>query len=329
MGNDHNQQASIRSKRQAIESGDNLPVFDRAYGVDLKLKSNLHHYPYGYQKWRSSTPSSIDPNYSQQQKAGAQNQNTLYTSNRSVQQDSSRKSQSAYAKRINAFRHSRVSSAGRSNSQPVPVQPPTTVRPVLKKPQLRSLDSSSFDKLRNSTSLHLQAKVSSADESAANLASGLHTSWRHSEWCKNNAFFKLDQTTGQIIVPEDGLYLIYVQVEYLDEHDVNGYEVYVDNEPTLSCVTTTRGHHSSTSPSSSTSELTNAISGQHHQGGNDDISFSFASTGSHKHKKHNTCFTSSVLFLKSGGKVHVRDKEAGRYSLLHSTGTFFGVTKLA
>ena len=57
-------------------------------------------------------------------------------------------------------------------------------------------------------------KVSSADESAANLASGLHTSWRHSEWCKNNAFFKLDQTTGQIIVPEDGLYLIYVQVRY-------------------------------------------------------------------------------------------------------------------
>ena len=55
-------------------------------------------------------------------------------------------------------------------------------------------------------------KVSSADESAANLASGLHTSWRHSEWCKNNAFFKLDQTTGQIIVPEDGLYLVYVQV---------------------------------------------------------------------------------------------------------------------
>ena len=30
-----------------------------------------------------------------------------------------------------------------------------------------------------------------------------------------------------------------------------------------------------------------------------------------------------------GGKIHVRDKEAGRYSLLHSTGTFFGVTKLA
>ena len=55
-------------------------------------------------------------------------------------------------------------------------------------------------------------KVSFADESAANLASGLHTSWRHSEWCKGNAFFKLDRTTGQIIVPEDGLYLIYVQV---------------------------------------------------------------------------------------------------------------------
>jgi len=295
----------------------------------------LHHYPYGYQKWRSSTPSSIDPNFSQQQKVGVQNQNNQYNSNpsnnqynsisSSYQQDSNKKSQSAYAKRINAFRHSRVSSSGgRSNPQPAPFVPPTTAAPVFKKPQLRSLDSGSFDKLRNSTTLHLQAKVSSADESAANLASGLHTSWRHSEWCKNNAFFKLDQTTGQIIVPEDGLYLVYVQVEYLDEHDVNGYEVYVDNEPTLSCVTTTRGHHSSTSHSSSTPEQNNAISEQ----GSNDITSSFASTGTHKHKKHNTCFTSSVLFLKSGGKIHVRDKEAGRYSLLHSTGTFFGVTKL-
>merc|ERR1719322_564541 len=332
--NDHLNLASIRTKRQTSDGGDNLPVFDRAYGVDLDLKSNLHHYPYGYQKWRSSTPSSIDPNYSQQQqKIGDQNQNNQYNSNPSYQQDSNRKSQSAYAKRINAFRHSRVSSSGgRSNSQPVPFIPPTTTAPpVFKKPQLRSLDSGNFDKLRNSTSLHLQAKVSSADESAANLASGLHTSWRHSEWCKNNAFFKLDQTTGQIIVPEDGLYLIYVQVEYLDEHDVNGYEVYVDNEPTLSCVTTTRGHHSSASHSASSPELSNAISDQSYSGSSNsnDITSSFASTGSHKHKKHNTCFTSSVLFLKSGGKIHVRDKEAGRYSLFHSTGTFFGVTKLA
>ena len=29
---------SDRSKRQTSDSGDNLPVFDRAYGVDLDLK---------------------------------------------------------------------------------------------------------------------------------------------------------------------------------------------------------------------------------------------------------------------------------------------------
>ena len=66
------------------------------------MQSNLHHYPYGYQKWRSSTPDpnsgSINPNYSQQQKVGAQNQNSLYTSNQAYQQDSGSKSQSAYAK---------------------------------------------------------------------------------------------------------------------------------------------------------------------------------------------------------------------------------------
>ena len=36
--NDHLNLASIRAKRQTSDGGDNLPVFDRAYGVDLDLK---------------------------------------------------------------------------------------------------------------------------------------------------------------------------------------------------------------------------------------------------------------------------------------------------
>ena len=36
--NDHLDLASIRAKRQTSDGGDNLPVFDRAYGVDLDLK---------------------------------------------------------------------------------------------------------------------------------------------------------------------------------------------------------------------------------------------------------------------------------------------------
>ena len=36
--NDHLNLASIRTKRQTSDGGDNLPVFDRAYGVDLDLK---------------------------------------------------------------------------------------------------------------------------------------------------------------------------------------------------------------------------------------------------------------------------------------------------
>ena len=38
---------SGRSKRQTSDSGDNLPVFDRAYGVDLDLKVfEFHNYDY-------------------------------------------------------------------------------------------------------------------------------------------------------------------------------------------------------------------------------------------------------------------------------------------
>ena len=74
----------------------------------ISFQSNLHHYPYGYQKWRSSTPSSIDPNYSQQQqKVGDQNQSNQYNSNPSFQQDSNRKSQSAYAK-VNDITFSKI-----------------------------------------------------------------------------------------------------------------------------------------------------------------------------------------------------------------------------
>ena len=46
--NEHRNHASIRSKRQTSrvkesDNGDNLPVFDRAYGVDLNLKVTYHH----------------------------------------------------------------------------------------------------------------------------------------------------------------------------------------------------------------------------------------------------------------------------------------------
>ena len=74
-----------------------------------RKKSALHHYPFAYNPWRSSTPSSLSSNEIQSNNIG----NTNYvqpngfgtpsvpkkqSSNLGQQQDFNRKSQSAYAK---------------------------------------------------------------------------------------------------------------------------------------------------------------------------------------------------------------------------------------
>ena len=60
----------------------------------------MHHYPYGFQKWRSSTPSTVSQSNVQSGKIG--NENQLNQQNRGVeqQQDANKKLQSAYAKVI-------------------------------------------------------------------------------------------------------------------------------------------------------------------------------------------------------------------------------------
>ena len=78
---------------------------------------------------------------------------------------------------------------------------------------------------------------------------------------------------------------------------MNGYEVYINNEPTLSCVTSTKGggSHSSSTQSSSTSN--DPLTAQDDQGIN---GISPLPSSGHKHKKHNTCFTSAVIYVQQG-----------------------------
>merc|ERR1711935_846404 len=202
-----------------------------------------------------------------------------------------------------AHRHSRVASTPEVEvtTQTYIVPDPITTPKPMKSPKsmLRSLDSSRmFDTIGSPIlSIHLQAKVSSdsADPSSTDLETGVHNSWRLSPWSKKlhgAGLFIVDEEEGQIEVPEAGLYLVYAQIEYMDVSETNGFEVDLDSEAVLSCVVTTSG--------------------------SDD-----------QEKKHNTCFTSAALFLQRGTLLDVRDKEAGRYSLLHSKGTFFGITKIS
>ena len=84
---------------------------------------------------------------------------------------------------------------------------------------LKSLDSDIstrlFDSVANPIiSLHLQARHS-FDESSSDLISGIHNSWRLSNWSKRihgASLFKIDEENGSIEIPADGLYFVYAQV---------------------------------------------------------------------------------------------------------------------
>ena len=74
---------------------------------------------------------------------------------------------------------------------------------------------------------------------------------------------------------------LILQIEYLDANPTNGFEVDVDNEAIISCVTTSTGK------------------------------------GEEDEKQHNTCHTSAVLWLKRGTKkVYYAVLAALLYSLL-------------
>lgn len=81
------------------------------------------------------------------------------------------------------------------------------------------------------------------------------------------------------------------QVHYLDEHGVNAYEVFVNTEPFLRCVTSAAPE--TTAP------------------------------------KPNTCYTAGASVLREGDKLFLRDIEPLRYSVLQPSKTFFGLIRLA
>jgi len=297
-------QVGLADIKAAEKSGVN--VLDRAYqyGNDLNSESALSVYRtlMGELLYDDDQESFEGGNNGQN---GRENSNSFDDHNQG--NSNAQSGQSSYARRVNphpsAHRHSRVASTPEVEvtTQTYIVPEPITLPKPMKSPKsmLKSLDSSRmFDTIGSPIlSIHLQAKVSSdsADPSSTDLETGVHNSWRLSPWSKKlhgAGLFIADEEEGQIEVPEAGLYLVYAQIEYMDVSETNGFEVDLDSEAVLSCVVTTSGTDDS-------------------------------------EKKHNTCFTSATLFLQRGALLNVRDKEAGRYSLLHSKGTFFGITKIS
>lgn len=80
----------------------------------------------------------------------------------------------------------------------------------------------------------------------------------------------------------------------MDEHDVNGFRVYLNDKPVLHCTTMT-----------------------------------VHSSGEHRRAKSNTCHTSAAVYLAPGDKISVRDVDGLRYSLFEPAKSFFGLIKFS
>ena len=74
-----------------------------------------------------------------------------------------------------------------------------------------------------------------------NLFQLIFRQWAPARWARRMRMmeeFPLDDE-GRASVKKSGLYYIYAQVNYLDEHDVNAFQVYINEDPYLLCTVMT------------------------------------------------------------------------------------------
>jgi len=146
--------------------------------------------------------------------------------------------------------------------------------------------------------IHLVGNVrdtSSTDYEGAGrlrVRDGVFQDWTPARWAKR---MKLDKqfpmSEGKLSVSSPGVYFVYAQINYLDEHDVNAFQIYVNDDPFLLCTTMTHTPHFTT--------------------------------------KANTCYTGGVVFLEQGDKLFIRNLETNRFAVLLPSHSFFGVVQLS
>ncbi|XP_060515867.1 uncharacterized protein LOC132695570 [Cylas formicarius] len=116
--------------------------------------------------------------------------------------------------------------------------------------------------------------------------------WKPSYWVNKAGMDNhFDFDAGTITIKESGLYFIYAQIYYLDEHDRNGYAIEKNNQKLLMC--TVAAH--------SEQRLT----------------------------KGNTCYTAGVDYVAEGDTINIVDLSHDRYSIFDTGKSFFGLVKLS
>ncbi|XP_066138757.1 uncharacterized protein egr [Euwallacea fornicatus] len=115
--------------------------------------------------------------------------------------------------------------------------------------------------------------------------------WKPSLWVERSGMmthFEFDN--GYLTIKEPGMYFVYAQIYYLDEHDSNGYRVFINNNAILQC----------------TVQIHSGVGVQ----------------------KGNTCYTAGVEYIGENDRISLEDIFGNHYTVFEQGRSFFGVVKL-
>ncbi|XP_017760746.1 PREDICTED: uncharacterized protein LOC108551193 isoform X2 [Eufriesea mexicana] len=115
--------------------------------------------------------------------------------------------------------------------------------------------------------------------------------WKPSDWVDNygmNHYFNMSND-GSVTVHEGGLYLVYAQIHYNDDHDEIGFHLQVNNQPILQCMIDNSGHSRNISQ---------------------------------------TCFSAQLTYLERKDVLIFKEASSPRYAIFDKENSFFGLVKL-
>ena len=72
------------------------------------------------------------------------------------------------------------------------------------------------------------------------VTDGVYRDWTVSRWARRlHMDRRITLRDGVLTVSSPGIYFIYAQINYLDNHEVNAYQILVNDSPWLMCTTMT------------------------------------------------------------------------------------------
>jgi len=127
---------------------------------------------------------------------------------------------------------------------------------------------------------------------AHQLTGSVFSHWKVARWAqKLRLENRFELKDGKLTVSSPGIYYLYAQINYLDESDVNGFQIYVNDSPIFLCTAMTH------TPTATT--------------------------------KANTCYTGGVTFLEHGDQVFVKNLDENRSAVMLSAHSFFGLLQVS